>query len=199
MSAHVDLTDPILHDEEKAREWLEANRWPNGPVCPHCGSTGVARMGGKAHRPGLFHCPGCRGQFTVRTGQVMERSHIPLAKWVLAFHLMTASKKDMSAHQLHRTLDIAYNSAWFMAHRIREAMNDPRPTPLGGAGKIVEGRRNLLRQAGNPAAAQPQRGEEPNQGRPFRPGGQASDRCPGRARRRGSRHPHAACDRRQRS
>ena len=138
MSGNIDLTDPIFHDEDKAREWLEAKRWPNGPSCPHCGSTNVARMGGTSGRPGLFHCPDCRGQFTVRTGQVMERSHIPLAKWVLAFHLMTASKKGVSAHQLHRTLGIAYNSAWFMAHRIREAMNDPRPTPLGGHGKIVE-------------------------------------------------------------
>jgi transposase-like protein len=138
MSGNIDLTDPIFHDEDKAREWLEAKRWPNGPFCPHCGSTNVARMGGTSGRPGLFHCPDCRGQFTVRTGQVMERSHIPLTKWVLAFHLMTASKKGVSAHQLHRTLDIAYNSAWFMAHRIREAMNNPGPLPLGGEGKIVE-------------------------------------------------------------
>ena len=134
----VDLTDPIFHDEDKAREWLEAKRWPNGPNCPHCGSVDVLRMGGTSGRPGLFHCPGCRGQFTVRTGQVMERSHIPLAKWVLAYHLMAASKKGVSAHQLHRTLGIAYNSAWFMCHRIREAMKDLNPSPLGGQGKIVE-------------------------------------------------------------
>jgi len=95
-------------------------------------------MGGTAHRAGLFHCPDCRGQFTVRTGQVMERSHIPLTKWVLAYHLMAASKKGISAHQLHRTLKIAYNSAWFMAHRIREAMTDTDPSPLGGQGKVVE-------------------------------------------------------------
>ena len=134
----IDLTNPIFHDEDNAREWLEASRWPNGATCPHCGSLNVARMGGKSGRPGLFHCPDCRGQFTVRTGQVMERSHIPLAKWVLAYHLMAASKKGVSAHQLHRTLGIAYNSAWFMAHRIREAMVDPNPGPLGGEGKIIE-------------------------------------------------------------
>ncbi len=93
---------------------------------------------GQAHRTGLFHCPDCRGQFTVLTGSVMERSHIPLPKWVLAIRLMTASKKGVSAHQLHRTLDITYKSAWFMAHRIREAMSDPNPAPLGGPGKIVE-------------------------------------------------------------
>ena len=135
---NVDLTKPIFNDEDKAREWLEASRWPNGPACPHCGSVGVLRLGGKAHRPGLFQCRDCRGQFTVRTGQVMERSHIPLAKWVLGFHLMASSKKGVSAHQLHRTLGIAYNSAWFMAHRIREAMTDNKPTPIGGEGKVVE-------------------------------------------------------------
>jgi transposase-like protein len=134
----VDLTNPIFNDEDKAREWLEVSRWPNGPSCPHCGSAGVLRMGGKSHRPGLFQCRDCRGQFTVRTGQVMERSHIPLAKWVLGFHLMASSKKGVSAHQLHRTLGIAYNSAWFMAHRIREAMAEKNPAPLGGEGKIVE-------------------------------------------------------------
>ena len=93
---------------------------------------------GQPHRDGLFHCPDCRGQFTVRTGQVMERSHVPLAKWVLAYHLMASSKKGVSAHQLHRSLKVAYNTAWFMAHGIREAMVEKNPTPLGGEGKIVE-------------------------------------------------------------
>lgn len=134
----VNLTDPIFHDEAKAREWLEVSRWPTGPYCPHCGSTEVLRMEGKAHRPGLFHCRDCRGQFTVLTGSVMERSHIALPKWVLAIHLLTGSKKGMSAHQLHRELDITYRAAWFMAHRIREAMREPNPAPLGGKGKIVE-------------------------------------------------------------
>ena len=83
-------------------------------------------MEGKAHRPGLFHCRDCRGQFTVLTGSVMERSHIPLPKWVLAIRLMTASKKGVSAHQIHRMLNITYKSAWFMCHRIREAMRDDR-------------------------------------------------------------------------
>jgi transposase-like protein len=135
---NVDLTDPIFHDETKAREWLEASRWPNGPTCPHCGSVRPVRMGGTSGRPGLFHCPDCRGQFTVRTGQVMERSHVPLTKWVMAYHLMASSKKGISAHQLHRTLKVAYNTAWFMEHRIREAMSEKNPAPLGGAGKIVE-------------------------------------------------------------
>jgi len=134
----VNLTLPMFHDEDAAREWFEAARWPDGVTCPHCGGVRPARMGGKSGRPGLFHCPDCRGQFTVRTGQVMESSHIPLTKWALGFHLMAASKKGVSAHQLHRTLGIAYNSAWFMAHRIREAMNDKKPESLGGEGKIVE-------------------------------------------------------------
>ena len=134
----IDLTDPMFHDEEKAREWLEASRWPAGPVCPHCGSIKVAPMGGTRHRAGLFYCPDCRGQFTVMTGSVMERSHIPLPKWVLAIRLMTASKKGVSAHQLHRTLAITYKTAWFMAHRIREAMREENPPPMGGPGWVIE-------------------------------------------------------------
>jgi transposase-like protein len=134
----IDLTDPMFHDDDKAREWLIASRWPDGPVCPHCGSFEVAPMGGTKHRDGLFYCPSCRGQFTVLTGSVMESSHIPLPKWVLAIRLLTASKKGVSAHQLHRTLGITYKSAWFMAHRIREAVRVIDPSPLGGPGKVIE-------------------------------------------------------------
>jgi len=134
----VELTAPEFHDADKAREWLEQSRWPEGAFCPHCGSVNVMVMGGKCHRPGLFHCRDCRGQFTVLTGSVMESSHIPLPKWVLAIRLMTASKKGITAHQMHRMLGITYRSAWFMAHRIREAMADPKSSPLGGEGKIVE-------------------------------------------------------------
>jgi transposase-like protein len=135
----VNLTDPIFHDEEAARQHLESIRWPNGPFCPHCGdATNVTRLHGKSHRPGLHQCNSCRGHFTVTNGSVMERSHIPLAKWVLGFHLMAASKKGVSAHQLHRMLEITYKSAWFMAHRIREAMREVNPAPLGGEGKVIE-------------------------------------------------------------
>jgi transposase-like protein len=135
----ANLSDPIFHDEEAARAHMEAIRWPNGPFCPHCGSTeNITRLEGKSHRPGLHQCNACRGHFTVTNGTVMERSHIPLHKWVLGFHLMAASKKGMSAHQLHRMLDVTYKTAWFMAHRIREAMREPNPSPLGGEGKIVE-------------------------------------------------------------
>lgn len=135
---NIDLTDPIFHDDEKAREWLEVARWPNGPNCPHCGSVEVTRLEGKAHRAGLLQCRGCEGQFSVTVRSVMERSHVPMPKWVLAFHLMASSKKGMSAHQLHRMLKVTYKTAWFMAHRIREAMKDETPSPLGGEGKIVE-------------------------------------------------------------
>jgi transposase-like protein len=134
----IDLTAAEFHDEGAAREWLEGSRWPNGPCCPHCGSFNALRMEGKVHRDGLFHCRDCRGQFTILTGSVMESSHLPLTKWVLAIRLMTTSKKGISAHQIHRMLNIGYKSAWFMCHRIREAMRETGPVALGGIGKIVE-------------------------------------------------------------
>jgi transposase-like protein len=132
------LTDPIFHDENQAREWLEGYRWPNGPFCCHCGGTRVAPMGGKKHRPGLYYCPDCRGQFTVMTGSVMESSHVKITKWVMAIRLMASSKKGFSAHQLHRSIGVTYKTAWFMFHRLREAMADPSAPPIGGEGKIVE-------------------------------------------------------------
>lgn len=134
-----DLTNPIFNDEDKAREYLEAVRWPNGPYCPHCGDVeNVKKLAGKSHRKGLYQCNSCRGHFTVTVGTLYERSKIPLHKWLLASHLMSASKKGMSAHQLHRMLGITYKSAWFMAHRIREAMREPHAGPMGGEGKTVE-------------------------------------------------------------
>ena len=139
----MNLTDPRFQDTDKARTWLEAQRWPNGPFCPHCGNSDpgkIKALQGKAHRPGLYQCAECREQFTVTVGTVMERSKIPLNKWVLAMHLMSASKKGMSSHQLHRMLGITYQSAWFLSHRIREAMADQKgpSNPMGGEGKIVE-------------------------------------------------------------
>lgn len=133
----IDLTDAIFHDENQARAWLENYRWPTGPYCCHCGGTRVAPMGGKKHRPGLYYCPDCRGQFTVMTNSVMESSHVKITKWVLAIRLMTSSKKGFSAHQLHRSLGVTYKTAWFMFHRLREAMADPSAPPIGGEGKIV--------------------------------------------------------------
>src|ERR1700693_5022054 len=134
------LTDPIFTDEDKAREHFEAIHWPNGPVCPHCGATSehVTLMNGKTTRRGLYQCNACREPFTVKVATFMESSHIAYRKWALGFHLMAASKKGMSAHQLHRMLGVTYKTAWFMAHRIREAMRPLDAEPMGGEGKFVE-------------------------------------------------------------
>ena len=119
---NVNICNPIFHDEAKATAHIEQSRWPDGePVCPLCESTNITRMGGKT-QAGMFLCNGCRGKFSVRTGTVMERSHVPLHKWLLATHLLAASKKGMSALQLSRMLGVTYKTAWFLAHRIREAM-----------------------------------------------------------------------------
>jgi transposase-like protein len=139
----MNLDNPIFNDANAARVHLEAQRWPNGPICPHCGNINPERitaMKGKAHRPGLYNCMECREQFTVTVGTVFERSKIALHKWLLATFLMTSSKKGMSAHQLHRMLGVTYKTAWFMAHRIREAMKEDVSSsgPIGGEGKTVE-------------------------------------------------------------
>jgi transposase-like protein len=136
----LDLRNPIFHDDNAAREYLEATLWPNGPFCPRCGVMGerITKMSGKSLRAGVYNCKGCRKPFSVTVGTVMERSHIPLSKWVLATRLMASSKKGMSAHQLHRMLDTSYEAAWFMFHRLREAAHDPAPAPLGGENKVVE-------------------------------------------------------------
>jgi transposase-like protein len=134
------LLNPIFQDETAAREWLETRVWPHGPVCPHCGVTSehVTSLKGKAHRPGVYQCNECREQFTVTIKTVFERSKLPLTKWLAALFLLTASKKGVSAHQIHRSLGISYKSAWFMMHRLREAMRVGGLSPLGGAGKFVE-------------------------------------------------------------
>jgi transposase-like protein len=129
----ADLTNPIFTNEDRARKHLEKLRWPNGPFCPHCGeSKKIKKLKGESHRPGLHQCNACRQHFTVTVGTLFERSHIPLHKWLLAFHLMSASKKGISSHQLHRMLGITYKSAWFMTHRIRAAMTNSSPGMLGG-------------------------------------------------------------------
>jgi transposase-like protein len=134
-----DITNPVFHDEGKAREYLEGLRWADGRFCPHCGELErTSPVESAKHRAGFYYCLSCKKTFSVTVGTVMESSHIPLNKWVAAFVLMTASKKGISAHQLHRMLKITYKSAWFMAHRIREAMADPKGGPLGGANKVVE-------------------------------------------------------------
>jgi transposase-like protein len=134
-----DLAYPAFTDEDKAREFLEASRWPDGPVCPFCGQLDtVAKLGGSSMGPGWYYCSDCQDKFTVRVGTLYERSHIPLHKWLFATHLLAASKKGMSALQLSRMLGITYKSAWFMCHRIREGMSPIKPSPIGGENKVVE-------------------------------------------------------------
>jgi transposase-like protein len=135
----ADLQSKAFTDETAAREAMEALLWPDGPVCPHCGCTGkIGHVEGKSARPGLYYCGDCKGQFTVTVGTIFERSKVPLSKWWMAIHLMAASKKGVSAHQLHRLLGVAYQTAWFMEHRIREAMRVGNLAPMGGEGSIVE-------------------------------------------------------------
>ncbi len=128
---------PHFRDDDAARKYLEGILWPDGPVCPHCGVIGRAY---ETKRVGVYRCAEkeCRNDFTVTMKTVMERSHIALHKWLIAFHLMTSSKKGISAHQLHRTLGITYRSAWFVAHRVLEAMRAGGLAPIGGPGGIVE-------------------------------------------------------------
>ena len=138
-----DLLNPVFTDEDKARAVIEASRWPEGVICPFCKEKEPVRaLGGRSMGPGWYHCKECRTKFTVRTGTLYERSHIPLHKWLLATHLLTSAKKGMSAHQLWRMLGFgSYKTAWFMAHRIREGMNDSSHKDtggLGGANTVVE-------------------------------------------------------------
>jgi transposase-like protein len=137
----AELQNPIFTDEAAARAALEAIVWPHGRVCPHCGNVDqerIAKAQGKSVRPGLWYCAACNGQFTATVGTVFERSKIPLTKWWLAMHLLGSSKKGISSHQLHRSLGVTYKTAWFMTHRIREAMRIGGLAPMGGAGSIVE-------------------------------------------------------------
>jgi len=135
----TDLTNPIYFDADKAREHLEALHWPHGPVCPRCGTLDrITKLAGKSTRPGVYKCNECAKPFSVTVGTIFEDSKIPLNKWLMAFRLLNGGKKGFSAHELHRSLGITYKSAWFMAHRIREAMKETPEGPLGGYGKTVE-------------------------------------------------------------
>jgi transposase-like protein len=134
--------EPVFQDEDVARQALERVRWPEGPVCPHCGVTGsqIALVEGtkRSHRPGLYYCNACKGQFTVTVGTVFERSKVPLTKWWMAAHLMNSNKNGVSAHEIHRQLGVTYKTAWFMMHRLREAMIDAMPSPMGSSGGAVQ-------------------------------------------------------------
>jgi len=128
-----------FQDEAAAYAWVETHVWPDGPICPHCG--GVDRIGklqGKSTRPGVYKCYQCRKPFTVKVGTVFEDSHVPMRFWLQAMYLLCSSKKGISSNQLHRTLGVTLKTAWFMSHRIREAMKVTGVEPMGGAGVIVE-------------------------------------------------------------
>jgi transposase-like protein len=136
------LSRPHFHDEQAAFDYVEAALWPTGPICPHCGCTGrisaIKPNPAKRVRIGLKFCGDCRKQFTVRVGTIFEESKLPMTKWLQAIFLMASSKKGVSSHQLHRTLETTYKTAWFLSHRIREAMRSGDLGPFGMGGATVE-------------------------------------------------------------
>src|SRR5687768_4643605 len=133
------LSAPHFHDEKAAYAYVEARIWPEGPVCPHCGGVErISLMGGKSTRIGTYKCYQCRKPFTVKIGTIFEASHVQLHVWLQAMYLVAGSKKGISSNQLHRTLGVTLKTAWFMSHRIREAMRDGDLAPMGGEGVMVE-------------------------------------------------------------
>ena len=150
------LSKPYFHDEAAAFAFVESVLWASGPVCPHCGCMGrvyeIAPNPEKRVRIGLKKCGDCRKQFTVRMGTIFEESKLPMTKWLQAIFLMCNSKKGVSAHQLHRTLEVTYKTAWFLAHRIREAMRSGDLNPFGMGGATVEVDETFL---GNDPDAEP--------------------------------------------
>ena len=168
-----------FHDENEAYAYLEAKLWPNGPVCPHCGGVErISKMKGKSTRIGVYKCYQCRKPFRVTVGTVFEFSHVPLRLWLQAVHLLASSKKGISSNQLHRTLGVTLKTAWFMSHRVREAMRVLGVEPMGGAGVIVESDETYIGKLdGSPRG---KRGASPKECHP--------DPCG--ARRLGSQFPH---------
>jgi len=133
------LSQPYFHNEEAAYEFVESRLWRNGPICPRCkGTDRIGKMGGKSTRIGTYKCYACRKPFTVKVGTIFESSHIKLNLWLQAIFLIASSKKGISSNQLHRTLGVTLKSAWFMSHRIREAMRSDEFAPFGGNGGAVE-------------------------------------------------------------
>lgn len=134
--------DPIFQNEDAAREALETVLWPDGVICRQCGNADpdrISKMEGKSHRKGLYYCNECQGQFTVTVGTVFERSKVPLTKWWMAAHMLNQGKNGASAHEIHRQIGVTYKTAWFMMHRLREAMTDLKPTtPMGGHGREIQ-------------------------------------------------------------
>jgi transposase-like protein len=158
------FAEPHFHNEDAARAWFEAARWPHGPICPKCGSAKHYAT----KKVGVYRCGAttCRKDFTVMTGTVMERSHAKLTQWAVAFHMGASSKKGFSAHQLHRELGCQYNTAWFLHHRVMEAMRRGGLdlSPMGGEGKVVEADETYYGQL--PEAKRP---KLKTSGRPFQP------------------------------
>jgi transposase-like protein len=164
------LSAPHFHDEQAAYAFLEKRVWPNGPVCPKCGGTDrISKMQGSSTRIGSYKCYQCRSKFTVKVGTVFESSHVPLHIWLQAVALLTASKKGISSNQLHRTLGVTLKTAWFMSHRIREAMRDGSLRPMGGGGGIVEADETYYGKRTTPRTVT-------TSGRPFVKGGKASQK-----------------------
>src|SRR6478736_4305681 len=131
------LSSKHFHNEDEAFAWVEARVWPEGPVCPHCGGTErISKMKGQSTRLGVYKCYQCRKPFTVKVGTIFESSHVPMHLWLQAIFLMCSSKKGISSNQLHRTLGVTLKTAWFMSHRIREAMRSGALAPFGGEGNI---------------------------------------------------------------
>lgn len=195
----LDLTDSIYSSPELAREHLERLQWPNGPVCPRCGNDDqarITRLKGKSTRPGVYKCRACAKPFTVTVGTVFERSHVPLNKWVLAAHLYASSKKGMSAHQLHRMLGVTYKTAWFMAHRLREAMsaapgNDDAATGPGQNAGAAGDRRPTLDAAGHRMGRS--QGDDPAAGRDEKETEETRDEADTKALRHALRQVYQHC------
>lgn len=164
------LDAPQFHVEKAAYEWVEARVWPNGPICPHCGGVErISKMGGKSTRIGAYKCYQCRKPFTVKVGTVFESSHIPLRIWLQAMYLLSSSKKGFSSNQLHRTLGVTLKSAWFLSHRIREAMRTVGFTPMGGYGAVIEADETYFGKADKPQVSK----QRQKSGRPFTKGGKS--------------------------
>jgi len=156
------LSAAHFHDEQAAYDVVEARLWPNGPICPHCGGADRAyTLKGKSTRIGVRKCGHCRKQFTVKVGTIFEDSHVPMTKWLQAIYLLCCSKKGISSHQLYRILGVSLKTAWFISHRIREAMRDGTLGPLGGGSGTVEADETYFGEQDNPVPS-PQR-----KGRPF--------------------------------
>jgi transposase-like protein len=159
------LNQPHFHDEEAAYAWVEARVWPEGPVCPHCGGMDrISKMGGKSTRIGTYKCYQCRKPFTVKVGTIFEASHVPMRHWLQAMFLMSSSKKGISTNQLHRTLGCTLKTAWFISHRIREAMRDGNLAPMGGNGSIVEADETYYGKTAEPKVSKQRKG------RPYKVG-----------------------------